>query len=849
MKNNARIAKVGFAPRLAPQPASESPAYDWVRPEVRGKFLWIGEKKFYVRGVTYGPFEPDSSGDTYPAPAKVKQDFSLMSAHGINAIRTYNAPPRWLLDLAQEHGLRVLVGLQGERHFAFLDDSKAVSNIKNQIVTGTRRAAGHPAVLCYTVANEIPAHIVRWYGARRIERFIRDLYGIARNEDPESLFTYANYPTTEYLDLPFLDLLCFNVFLESQPRFEAYLVRLQNLAGDRPLIMSEIGLDSRRNGELLQVQTLNWQIGTSFAMGAAGVFVFSWTDEWHNRGDHVQDWDFGVTNRDRAAKPALKVVSNAFADIPFSFRGAWPRVSVVVCSFNGSRTIRQCLQGLEEVRYPNFEVIVIDDGSTDGTGKIAREYDVRVIHTPNRGLSSARNTGLATATGEIIAYLDDDACPDPDWLSYLVDTFQKMNCAGVGGPNIPFLDDGNVAACIGLTLGRPTHVLLSDREAEHIPGCNMAFRRDRLQAIGGFDTQFRVAGDDVDVCWRLQNSGGKLGFSPAAMVWHHCRKTVRAFWKQQVGYGKAEAMLERKWPEKYDSARRIAWGGRVYSDGLLRPVSWRRGRIYHGIWGTAGYTRLYHPPLGLLDSLPSAPEWLLANFVLVGLSLLALLWHRLLPAVPLTFVSVASGLIAGSARASRARFPNGVRSRLGRFRLQCLTAFLYVQAPLARVWGRLGYEIGISRIHSKTGLSVPLSRRFRLWTEERQEAVEWLRAIDAAVRAHGIVVRRGGDYDDWDLEVCGNVFGNTRIRLVNEEYGARKQMVRVHASPRFAVLPIILTGTLVLLSALAASDHAWIASAALGAFSMALAGLAYQSLAVVTGAVSRSLKLLGFRES
>jgi len=145
MKNNARIAKVGFAPRLAPQPASESPAYDWVRPEVRGKFLWIGEKKFYVRGVTYGPFEPDSSGDTYPAPAKVKQDFSLMSAHGINAIRTYNAPPRWLLDLAQEHGLRVLVGLQGERHFAFLDDSKAVSNIKNQIVTGTRRAAGHPA--------------------------------------------------------------------------------------------------------------------------------------------------------------------------------------------------------------------------------------------------------------------------------------------------------------------------------------------------------------------------------------------------------------------------------------------------------------------------------------------------------------------------------------------------------------------------------------------------------------------------------------------------------------------------------------------------------------------------------
>src|SRR5881397_907425 len=375
MKNNVRAEDFGFTPRLARQPAPESPVYDWVRPEIRGKFLWIGQKKFYVRGVTYGPFQPDASGDTYPAPARVKRDFSLMSSHGINAIRTYNAPPRWLLDLAQEHGLRVLVGLQGERHFAFLDDTEAVLNIKNQIVTGTRRAAGHLAVLCYTIANEIPAHIVRWYGARRIERFVRHLFNIAKDEDPGGLFTYANYPTTEYLDLPFLDVLCFNVFLESQSRFEAYLVRLQNLAGDRPLIMSEIGLDSRRNGELLQAQTLNWQTRTSFAMGAAGVFVFSWTDEWHNRGDHVEEWDFGITDRKRTPKPALKLLHEAFAEVPFSLHTPWPRVSVVVCSFNGSRTIRQCLDGLQKVCYPDFEVIVVNDGSTDGTGEIALQYN------------------------------------------------------------------------------------------------------------------------------------------------------------------------------------------------------------------------------------------------------------------------------------------------------------------------------------------------------------------------------------------------------------------------------------------------------------------------------------------
>ena len=172
-----------------------------------------------------------------------------------------------------------------------------------------------------------------------------------------------------------------------------------------------------------------------------------------------------------------------------------------------------------------------------------------------------------------------------------------------------------------------------------------------------------------------------------------------------------------------------------------------------------------------------------------------------------------------------------------------------MQAPLARLWGRLSYEIDVCRYQRKMGLRLPLSCKFRLWTEERRESVEWLRAIESAARANGIVVRRGSDYDNWDLEVCGNIFGNTRIRLVNEEYGASRQMVRVHASPRFAVLPIALTGTLVLLSGLAAADHAWVATVALGTASVTLAVLAYQSLGVVTATVWHSLKALGFRKS
>jgi hypothetical protein len=343
------------------------------------------------------------------------------------------------------------------------------------------------------------------------------------------LFTYVNYPTTEYLDLPFLDFVCFNIYLESPERLAAYVARLHNIAGDRPLLMGEIGLDSLRNGETVQARDLEGQLATVFAGGVAGAFVFAWTDEWHRGGADIDDWAFGLTRRDRSPKPALGVVSEALAELPCSKEREWPTISVVVCSYNGSRTIRDTLEWLGRLEYPSYEVIVIDDGSTDATPDIAREFGVKVISTPNRGLSAARNLGLAAAAGEIVAYIDDDAYPDPHWLTYLATAFVTTDHAGIGGPNIPPPGGGPLAACVANAPGGPIHVLLSDDVAEHIPGCNMAFRKDRLRAVGGFDPQFRRAGDDVDVCWRLQERGWTLGFSAAAMVWHHRRNSIRAY--------------------------------------------------------------------------------------------------------------------------------------------------------------------------------------------------------------------------------------------------------------------------------------------------------------------------------
>ena len=622
-----------------------APLATGVRPHARGKFIFLGEDKLYIRGVTYGTFRPDAQGDHYRDPKVVERDFALMAANGINAIRTYTVPPRWLLDTAQKHGLYVMVGLPWEGHIAFLDDGERSQSIERRVRASVRACSGHPAILCYVIGNEIPTTIVRWHGRRQVERYLEQLYRAAKSEDPEALVTYANYPSTEYLNLSFLDFLCFNLYLEEQDRFEAYLARLHNIAADKPLVIAEVGLDSRRHGEEVQAHALDWQVRTTFAAGCAGAFVFAWTDEWHRGGYDVDDWDFGLTCRDGNPKPALRAVREAFAEVPFPPDVPWPRISVVVCSLNGERTIRDCLEGLMDLDYPDYEVIVVDDGSTDATAKIAGEYDLRLISTENRGLSNARNTGLEAATGEIVAYLDDDTRPDPHWLTYLAASFLSSEHAGIGGPNIAPPGDGLIAACVANAPGNPVHVLLSDSEAEHIPGCNMAFRKNRLQAVGGFDPLFRVAGDDADLCWRMRERGWTLGFSPAAMVWHHRRASVGAYWQQQKGYGRADAMLARKWPQKYNAVGNLRWEGRLYGRGHPRRIGWRRERIYHGTWGTALFQSVYQPAPGVFGTLPLTPEWHLFGVVLLALAILSVDWIPMILTLPLLIFVVAASSV------------------------------------------------------------------------------------------------------------------------------------------------------------------------------------------------------------
>jgi GT2 family glycosyltransferase len=690
-----------------------------------------------------------------------------------------------------------MVGLPWEQHITFLDDPGRPARIEASVAEGVRACLGHPAVLCYAVGNEIPAPIVRWHGRRAIERFI-------------------NYPTTEYLQLPFLDLHCFNVFLEQPGPLRKYLARLQNIAGEKPLILTEIGLDSRANGVDGQAMSVAWQIDTAIRAGCAGAVVFAWTDEWYRGGEEIWDWDFGLTDRLRQPKPALWAAGRALSRHPADLLNRPPKISVAVCACNTEKTIGECLEGISNLNYPDYEVIVVDDGSSDRTAEIAEKFLVKLVRTENMGLSSARNAALAHATGDIIAYIDSDAYPDSDWLAYLAEAYADGQHAAVGGPNIVPLDAGFMETCVANGPGGPVHVLLDDEHAEHIPGCNMSFRVGALEAIGGFDTQFGIAGDDVDACWRIQEAGGEIGFKAAATVFHHSRDTFWGYWKQQLNYGRAEAMLERKWPGKYNEFGHPVWSGRIYGSGHTLPVVFRRWRIYYGIRGSAPFQTAYENGSGPFGVLPLMPEWFLAVAVTAGLAALGALWSPLLVFVPVLVLLLAIVVAQAFASAVRVNLKRNGTKRWSRFQKRATIAGLHLAQPVARLLGRIGYNLTPWRRRGVVGISLPRRKVISLWSERWHSPHTWLEKLDRELSNHRVVVRTGGPHDRWDLEAWCGLLGGVRVLLTSEDHSGGRQLVRLRVWPRPAPATFVGGSTLLtFLGFTAAFEGAWIVVAVL----------------------------------
>ena len=781
------------------------------RARVEGKFLHVGRERFWIKGVTYGTFAPDAAGRHFPSPSRIAEDFVLMRRAGVNTVRTYTVPDERFLDLAQEHDLRILVGVPWTDHVAFLDDRRMCKGIKRDVMAQVRRFASHPAVLLVALGNEINAGVVRWLGPERVERFLFELYCGAKAIAPETLFTYVNYPSTEYLNLPFIDVCAFNLYLHHERELRAYLARLQNIAGHRPLLVAEAGADSVREGGSGQAALTAMQLRTAFAEGCCGAMAFGWTDEWWRGGHAISDWAFGLVDAERRPKPALQSVAEVFASVPFSAEElrASPKVSVVVCAYNAAETLDQCLTSLEQLTYPDFEILVVNDGSRDRTGEIARQHpSCRLIDLEHGGLSVARNAGLAAATGEIVAYTDADVRVDPHWLTYLVQPFVKREVVAAGGLSLPPADSPWMAHCVARSPGGPTHVLLDDRIAEHVPGCNLAIRSEALRAIGGFNPIYLRAGDDVDVCWRLQAEGGRIEFVSAAVVWHHHRASIRGYWRQQVGYGEGQSWLIPHHRDKFTGAR-IAWRGHIYSPlPFVRSLS--RPRVNAGIWGTAAFPSVYHARAFSCAFLPHTVRWQLACALLI---LLGAVMRTPIAAIGFAGVAITVVQCLRYALASDIEaLPNvGRRSRpASRAVYRLVIAWLHLLQPFARSAGQLRGVLSPPRVAPARNVRARLPSpgdvarslfllgrgtiESRFWAERWIGAEALLTLLTDRLRESSLT-RTLQIEDGWpiarDIRIAIGAFAWLDLLVLVENHGSGRSLIRIGHKLRPAALSII----------------------------------------------------------
>ena len=746
-----------------------------------GKFFELDGCKWYLKGLTYGPFAPREDGLFLPVRNRVRDDFAMVRAMGANCVRVYHRPPAWLLDEALEHELRVFVDVPWEKHRCFFEDWPARQAALREVQSAARELGSHPGLFAISVANEFPADVVRFYGQARLARFVDELIDTVKQHAPQCPTTFANYPTTEFLRPSAVDFLCFNVYLEEERSLARYLDRLQHLAGSKPLILGEFGVDSYRHGEERQGEMLAQHVRTVFQHGLAGSFVFSFTDDWFTGGHQIEDWAFGITRRDRSIKPGAAALRKTWAMAPRLDPRPHGSISVVVCSYNGASTLRECLTSLMELNYPDYEVILVDDGSTDETRSIAADFpDVRYIHQENRGLSVARNVGAAAASGDIVAYTDSDCVADPDWLHYLADAMRRQNVKAIGGPNFPPPSDNWTAKCVAASPGGPSHVMLDDQRAEHVPGCNIAFDRKTLLELGGFDPQFRQAGDDVDICWRLLEAGHAIGFAASAVVWHHRRNTVRAFLKQQKGYGRSEAMLIAKHAQRFNRLGCSLWRGIIYGEGAV-GLSTAEPVVFHGRYGSGLFQTIYHQNAYSAWGYFTLLEWHAIAALLLALSVLAPL---LASAAALMW---ALTLVAAIRSAVQSPLP-----RSSPWWCRPVVLGLHIAQPIVRSAARYRHRMRTRRLPRVRLLDgaepvqlkpIRTDTRDAYWQSDQGIGREDLLAAleDQAARS-GWRGNFNEEWQPWDVYLFGDWWHSISLRTATEELGGKKRFTRVRCT-------------------------------------------------------------------
>jgi glycosyltransferase involved in cell wall biosynthesis len=226
-----------------------------------------------------------------------------------------------------------------------------------------------------------------------------------------------------------------------------------------------------------------------------------------------------------------------------------PAVSVVIPTRDRPRQLEACLRSLSRLEHPQFEVVVADDGATPLSGVVESagcRLEVTVLRTGGRGPAAARNAALERASGDVIAFTDDDCIPRPDWLSALTRRLLEQPDALVGGATVNGRVESACSAASQLIVDLAHAHFNADPSAPRFFATNnVAAHAETLRRVGRFDIRFRCS-EDRELCDRWLHTGRPLVLAPDAVVEHHHELSLPAFARQHFGYGRGAYLFERE---------------------------------------------------------------------------------------------------------------------------------------------------------------------------------------------------------------------------------------------------------------------------------------------------------------